>query len=482
MIGALPSVSSSADLLDRLGRLLVVAIPALFLIGRAPADIALSLIAILLLVRSALGRDWSWLRTPWVGVGLAIWLYLIVVSALAEDPGAAYSRALPFGRFVLFGAALQHWLLVERRTRRMLLIVLAGGHRLRRARHPAAVRDRPGRLRPDLRGEAPDRPLRPHRARHLHRQDLLPGARLRLCPRGRLAAALALRADRRADRAARRHGGGDRRAHRAGEPRARRPGVLPPAARAPPAIAARRRRRPGAGRRHGGAEPGPHQAPDRPHRLRSRRLLGQALRRAVPAQRHDLADRAGHRRGPQELPPDLRQRPLQALGAGRGPLLHSPAPDLPRVAGRDRGDRFSWICCSAGALGPRSHLGPEEDRCPRLPDRGRRVRGADRVPVAAPLEHELLLELERHPVLADARPRAGALRPRPALRPDHRRHPDCRLGSARFGLEIEPGAAENDASPREGRLRRRAAGCARSSRKRRGGRGCGASPRAAGAR
>ncbi|MDF2766012.1 MAG: hypothetical protein K0S81_3006, partial [Rhodospirillales bacterium] len=40
MIGALPSVSSSADLLDRLGRLLVVAIPALFLIGRAPADIA----------------------------------------------------------------------------------------------------------------------------------------------------------------------------------------------------------------------------------------------------------------------------------------------------------------------------------------------------------------------------------------------------------------------------------------------------------
>ena len=57
-------------------------------------------------------------------MGLAIWLYLIVASAFAEDLGAAYSRALPFGRFVLFGAALQHWLLVERGTRRMLLIVL----------------------------------------------------------------------------------------------------------------------------------------------------------------------------------------------------------------------------------------------------------------------------------------------------------------------------------------------------------------------
>jgi O-antigen ligase len=124
VIGALPTVSSSVDWLDRLGRFLVSAIPVLFLFGRAPADITLSLIAVLLLVRSGLCRDWSWLRTPWVAVGLAIWLYLILASALAEDPAAAYSRALPFGRFVLFGAALQHWLLVERRTRHTLLVVL----------------------------------------------------------------------------------------------------------------------------------------------------------------------------------------------------------------------------------------------------------------------------------------------------------------------------------------------------------------------
>ena len=124
MIGALPSVSSSVDWLDRVGRVLVTAIPLLFLIGRAPADIALSMIAVLLLVRSALRGDWSWMRTPWVAVGLAIWAYLIPASALAEDPAAAYSRALPFGRFVLFGAALQHWLLLERRTRQTLLVVL----------------------------------------------------------------------------------------------------------------------------------------------------------------------------------------------------------------------------------------------------------------------------------------------------------------------------------------------------------------------
>ena len=37
--------------------------------------------------------------------------------------------------------------------------------------------------------------------------------------------------------------------------------------------------------------------------------------------------------------------------------------------------------------------------------------GAPGLPLAAALEHELLLELERDPVLADARPRACALRP-----------------------------------------------------------------------
>jgi O-antigen ligase len=123
MIRALP-LSSGADWLERLGRLLICALPLLFLIGRAPADVALSLIGLLLLLRSGLRQDWAWLRTPWVALGLGLWLYLVGASAFADDVGAAYSRALPFGRFVLFGAALQHWLLPERTTRQALLLVL----------------------------------------------------------------------------------------------------------------------------------------------------------------------------------------------------------------------------------------------------------------------------------------------------------------------------------------------------------------------
>jgi O-antigen ligase len=124
MISAIATRSASSTWPDRVGRCLVIALPVLFLIGRAPADAALSLIGVLLLVRSALDRDWGWLRTPWVAVGLVVWLYLVLVSALAADAAGAYSRSLPFGRFVLFGAALQHWLLVERGTRRAMLIAL----------------------------------------------------------------------------------------------------------------------------------------------------------------------------------------------------------------------------------------------------------------------------------------------------------------------------------------------------------------------
>jgi O-antigen ligase len=119
------AIGTSPGWPDRVAKTLLVALPLLFLIGRAPADAALTLIGMLFLVRSALDRDWRWVGTPWVGVALALWLYLALVSGFAADPGAAYSRALPFGRFVVFAAALQYWLLIEGATRRLLLWVLA---------------------------------------------------------------------------------------------------------------------------------------------------------------------------------------------------------------------------------------------------------------------------------------------------------------------------------------------------------------------
>ena len=107
--------------------LLLCALPALFLLGQAGGDIALSTVAVLFLARSALERSWAWLRTPWVGAGLLVWAYLIAISTfVAEASWASHERALPFGRFVVFAAALQHWLLVDPRVRRGFLWCLAG--------------------------------------------------------------------------------------------------------------------------------------------------------------------------------------------------------------------------------------------------------------------------------------------------------------------------------------------------------------------
>lgn len=109
---------------DLIARTLIYGLPILFIVGRAPADIAVSLIAVLFLLRSALGLGFTWLRTPWVGAALVFWAYLLLISALALSPADSYGRALPFLRFILFAAALQHWLLVEREHIRRFLIVL----------------------------------------------------------------------------------------------------------------------------------------------------------------------------------------------------------------------------------------------------------------------------------------------------------------------------------------------------------------------
>ncbi|MGH1477279.1 MAG: O-antigen ligase family protein [Geminicoccales bacterium] len=117
--------NSLSIVLDRLGYALIMALPVLFVVGRAPADIAISLIALLFLVRSQLGLGWRWMRTAWVSAALLFWGYLLLASALAIDPENSFGRALPFIRFILLAAALQHWLLIDRRRIYQFLSVLA---------------------------------------------------------------------------------------------------------------------------------------------------------------------------------------------------------------------------------------------------------------------------------------------------------------------------------------------------------------------
>jgi len=116
------STEDIAAALTPVARVLVLAMPALLVIGKAPPDIAASLVALLFLIRSALLRDFSWARTPWIKAALAVWIYLILTSLAAEHMGAALGRAGPWVRFVLFAAALQFWVLNDRVWLKRLLI------------------------------------------------------------------------------------------------------------------------------------------------------------------------------------------------------------------------------------------------------------------------------------------------------------------------------------------------------------------------
>ena len=103
-------------------RVLVVILPLCFIVGRVAVDAALTLTAILFLVRSTMARDWQWLHGAWFKVGAALWLWMLIISPFALDPHLSFSQAVPWIRFLIFAAALEAWVLNEVWMRRLLWV------------------------------------------------------------------------------------------------------------------------------------------------------------------------------------------------------------------------------------------------------------------------------------------------------------------------------------------------------------------------
>ncbi len=96
-------------------------IPYMLVGHRTAADVLCGLIGFLFLLKSATKREWGWLREPMMVVLFAAWAWLcLVVTPLAYNIESSATIAFPWIRFILFFAAMRHWVLVEEKPIKFL--------------------------------------------------------------------------------------------------------------------------------------------------------------------------------------------------------------------------------------------------------------------------------------------------------------------------------------------------------------------------
>ena len=100
------------DPLLKAASILTLLLPLVF-VWTVPADIAITLVALLFLAKSFRDRDFSWCREGWFVCLGALWVYISIRSGFSEIPKEAYPRTLPFIRYAVFAAALGRWTLAD---------------------------------------------------------------------------------------------------------------------------------------------------------------------------------------------------------------------------------------------------------------------------------------------------------------------------------------------------------------------------------
>ncbi len=109
--------SRPATILTRIALYSVLLLPLLLMHAHGVAEVAIGLADLCFLLRSAATRDWAWLRTRWLWVAGAWWLWLTICSApvpalgLGEGGPHSFVQALATARFLLLAAAMEHWVL-----------------------------------------------------------------------------------------------------------------------------------------------------------------------------------------------------------------------------------------------------------------------------------------------------------------------------------------------------------------------------------
>ena len=101
--------------------------PFILLIERSPADIWLSLLAVIFAARALWQRDGSWLRHLWVRAAFMFWAVCLLSAGLSTAPGYALGEAFSWFRFPLFAMATVFWLGKDKRLIYLMLLSTAVG-------------------------------------------------------------------------------------------------------------------------------------------------------------------------------------------------------------------------------------------------------------------------------------------------------------------------------------------------------------------
>lgn len=97
-------------------------IPPLSYVGKAPMDIACSLVAVLFLIYVVRKKETDWLRHPWVLACFALWGYMVINSLFQDSALLSLSRAAAWLRYPFFAAALAFWVIDDKAFYKKLLI------------------------------------------------------------------------------------------------------------------------------------------------------------------------------------------------------------------------------------------------------------------------------------------------------------------------------------------------------------------------
>jgi lipopolysaccharide/colanic/teichoic acid biosynthesis glycosyltransferase/O-antigen ligase len=98
---------------QQLAGVLTAFTPVALVLGRSPADIAISCVAALFFAECLVRRDWSWTRRPWAAALLLLCAYSVLRACFVPNIGDSVFAALVWVRYIVFAAGVATWALTE---------------------------------------------------------------------------------------------------------------------------------------------------------------------------------------------------------------------------------------------------------------------------------------------------------------------------------------------------------------------------------